>query len=94
MFNEALHASSRSFNLPCVYVEPRTAAARRQRKGYANYPRVVLDKLLSQALKSKKKVSRECVGFFPERRNVAAAMSAGEILAVCAGRLLEVVSSE
>lgn len=34
------------------------------------------------------------MGFFPERRNVAAAMSAGEILAVCAGRLLEVVSSE
>lgn len=64
MFSGPLHWSFRSFNLPCRYVEPGTAAARRQRKGYANYPRVVLDKLLSQALKSKKKSIQRACGFF------------------------------
>lgn len=52
--------SFQPFNLPCGYIQPRTAAARRQRKKYANYPRVVLDKLLTQALKSKKSIQKVC----------------------------------
>lgn len=42
-------------NLPCGCAEVRTAAARRQRKRPANYPKVVPAELLTQALKSEEK---------------------------------------
>lgn len=60
----------------------------------------MLEKILTQALKSIKKYPKERVGFLTEQRNVSAAVSAGE-LPVCVlgeegrgGGLLEVVSSE
>lgn len=90
-----LSVSFRSFNLPCGSIQPRTAAARRQWKKCANYPRVVLDELLAQALKSERKKYPKSVwvclpsGGMRRRRCLA-----GETLSVCEGRLLEVVSSE
>lgn len=69
--------SFHSLNLPCGYTQSSAAAARRQKKKYANYSKVVLEILLIQALKSIKKYPKECVGFFSEQRNVSAAVSAG-----------------
>lgn len=55
-----------SDHLPCGCVEPRTAAAaRRRRERSADYPKVVPDKLPSQALKSERihdpQMARLCV---------------------------------
>lgn len=47
----------------------------------------MLEKILTQALKSIKKYPKERVGFLTEQRNVSAAVSAGELpVCVCWGR--------
>lgn len=70
-------------HLPCGCVEPRTVgAARRRRERSADYPKVVPDKILSQALKSERihypQMACVFVCLCPERRNVTAGLRGGQ----------------